>query len=423
MAADLATRVARHLLERELIPPDAAVLAMVSGGADSTCLLDLLNRVHPGRLGVVTVDHGLRSDAADEAMAVCAAAARRGIESWAVRLDVAPGPGLQARARVGRYAAAEEVATREGFSLIATGHTASDQAETVLFRLARGTGREGATGIAARRGRLVRPLLCVTRAEARDWCRVHGLDVVDDPSNERDEFARTRVRHGLLPALRAIHPGAEAAVARFADVLDDEGQLVAPLVAAGWERCARDDGLDVALLVAEPPALGRLLVRRLLAGVGAATDRSGVVRVLALAREGHGRVELPGTAIAIADGVLAVEAEPVLPPPPTTLAVPGSTAFGACVVRASRGVGDGVALALDGPLVVRAREPGDRLAIGHGRHRAVGRVLAEAGVPERRRHLVPLVCQSGRVVWVGGYRADPDAVAPRGAPAVRLEIE
>src|SRR5690242_18661232 len=209
---------------------------MVSGGADSLCLMHLLARLHDGPVDVLAVDHGLREGSAAEAAGVAAAAGGLGLTAHVETLGLPAGPGVQARAREARLSAARRIAAREGHAVIATGHTASDQAETVLFRMARGTGRTGALGIAARNGDLVRPLLVLEAHETRAWCAAHGLEPVRDPSNDDPRHARARVRHGLLPALAAVHPAAGRHVAALADALRDEAELLAPLVDAAWAR-------------------------------------------------------------------------------------------------------------------------------------------------------------------------------------------
>jgi len=389
--------------------------------------MHLLRGVHDGPVGVLSFDHGLRPESAAEAAAVVAAAEALGLGAWSLRLDVAAGPGVQERARRARYAAARGHAAAHGFDLIATGHTASDQAETVLFRIARGTGRTGATGMSPRRGAVIRPLLCVTRAEARAWCDGHGLRVVDDPSNDDPRFARSRVRHGLVPALDAVHPGAELAVARFADRLRDEAELLDGLVAAAWERCARGDGLAADALALEHPAVARLLARRLLSGAGVTADAAWIARALDLARSGGRPVQAPGGLIAVDGGVLV--AEPLAGPRPAgvELAVPGAARFGDLVVRARRGrssapTAQRVSLAVDGPLAVRSARPGDRLPLPSGGRQAVGRLLAHAGVPHRHRGAVPVVVRGERVVWVAGYRADPTLLAAPDTAATVLEV-
>ncbi len=434
VSTSLEARVAAHCRRAGLLPPGAPVLAMVSGGADSTCLMHVLAVIHDGPVGVLAVDHGLRPESRDEAEAVLTAARDLGLAAHLEAVAVAPGAGLQERARQARLAAARRVAAREGAVRIATGHTASDQAETVLFRLARGTGRTGALGMAPSRDELIRPLLCVTGAETRAWCAARGIAVVDDPSNRDPAFARARVRAGLAPALAAVHPRAEANVAAFAERLRDEAELLVPLVDAAWARTAAGGGLRAAALAAEPPAMRRLLVRRLGAEAGVpagALAAEPLGRALALVDGPSGAVaDLAGGWVAALERgllVLATAGRPG-PPEPVALGVPGRARLGALAVRTSRGPavapGPGlVAVRPDGPLSLRGPRPGDRVALPDGGHAAVGRLLAGAGVPARLRGEVPVVATAERVVWVAGHRASHDMLAPRGAPAVLLELE
>jgi tRNA(Ile)-lysidine synthase len=404
------------------------VLALVSGGADSTCLMHLLAELHDGPTSVLTIDHGLRREAAAEAAGVAEAARGLGLPVRVERLSLARGAGAPERARAARLALARRVAAEDAHARVATGHTASDQAETVLFRLARGTGRTGALGMAPRRGPLVRPLLDVTGAETRAWCAERGLAPVEDPANGDRALARTRVRADLLPALAGVHPGAERHVAALADRLRDEAVLLDALIDEAWDRVAAGFGLRAGALAAEPPALRPLLVRRLLARAGLegeALAAGPVERVLGLLA-GRRRAEVPGGAVARAGGLIVVE-RAVAQPEPAALAVPGEVRLGAVAVRARPGVGgaatpDRVAVSAPGPFVVRPPRPGDRLPLPGGGRQAVGRLLASAGVPARERAGVPVVAQDERVVWVAGHRADPDLLAPAGAPAVVLEL-
>ena len=424
-------RVAAHCRRHGLLPAGAPVLAMVSGGADSTCLMHLLARIHDGPVGVLAIDHGLRPGAAAEVEAVVAAAGMLGLRAHREALAMEPGPGVQERARDLRMAAARRVAAREGYARIATGHTASDQAETVLFRLARGTGRTGALAMAPERDGVVRPLLVLDAAQTRAWCAARGIAVVHDPSNDDPGHARARVRAALVPALASIHPGAERHVAALADVLRDEAELLAPLLEGAWSRAHAGDGLRPDVLRAEPPALRRLLVRRLVAEAGLPGDALGaepVARALGLL-DGDGAVALPGGGrAAVEGGLLVVSGPSMAPPAEATLGVPGRVAFGPVTVSAREGVGaaprpDRVAVVCAEPLTVRPPRPGDRLAIRGGGRVGVGRLLAGAGVPPRLRPHVPVVATADRVVWVAGHRAADDLIANGPGPALVLELE
>jgi tRNA(Ile)-lysidine synthase len=425
----LVSRVADYCVRHGLLPA-GPVLAMVSGGADSMCLLHVLAEIHSHPVGVLTIDHGLRTESAAEVAAVAKAAEDLGCEAHVARLELAGGSSLQERARNARREAAQAVAAEGGYAAIATGHTASDQAETVLFRLARGTGRTGARGMAPSTGKVVRPLLAVARAETRAWCRDRGIAFIDDPSNADLVFARARVRHDLLPALEAIHPDAERHVAAFADRMRDEASLLDELVDAAWDRCVDGPGLSLEPFLAEVAPLRVLLVRRLIdrAGLpGEAQTSRAVERIAGCAEHGR-RVEVPGGVALVERGVLLVE-RPALPAPPAaTLTGPGVVPFGSVLVRAATGVAGtphATCVPITGrfPLTVRPPQTGDRVALAGGGHQSVGRLLASAGVPARRRPQVPVVAAGDRLVWVAGHRADPRQLAEPGAPATILTME
>src|SRR5262245_34032687 len=184
MPRSLVARVADYCARHDLLTAGGPVLALVSGGPDSTCLAHVLREIHDGPLPALVVDHGLRPEAGGEAEAAAVAMRALGLPVRLERLGLRPGPGAPERGRAARLAAARRAAAEEGADRIATGHTASDQAETVLFRLARGTGRTGALGMAPRRGALVRPLLCASGAETRRWCADRGLRTIADPAND-----------------------------------------------------------------------------------------------------------------------------------------------------------------------------------------------------------------------------------------------
>jgi tRNA(Ile)-lysidine synthase len=384
------------------------------------------------RVHVLTIDHGFRAEAAAEAQAVARSARALGLIAHVEHLGLAPGPGAAERARDARLAAAERVREREGLDLIATGHTRTDHVETILFRAARGTGRTGALGIAPRRDRLVRPLLCASRAEVREWCTSRGIPFVDDPSNLDMATARARVRHGLMPALDAVHPGAEANLARFAALLADEADVVDQVVQAASRHVRRGSGLDASRLREQPVAVARLLVRGLLADAGLPADARGaevVDAVLARAASGVGALQVPGGMVCVDRGVLVAEAAGGVPIAlvPTSLPVPGAVRVPGLRVAARMGragitSAESAWVHAHGPLVVRAPEPGDRLALRGGGHQSLGRLLQAAGVPARHRAGVAVVADERGVLWVAGHRASSDVVAPPGEPAVNLTV-
>jgi tRNA(Ile)-lysidine synthase len=233
----------------------APVVVMFSGGRDSTALLHLAAG-HAPRVTALHVDHGIRSGSARDAEHCAAVCASLGVALVTETVGPPPATGnVAAWARDARYAAAQRL---DGD--IAVGHTATDQVETILYRLAASPGRRALLGMAAREGRIVRPLLAVTRAETEAYCREHDLPFVDDPSNDDPSYTRARVRNALVPAFRDVHPAAEANVLRTASLLRDEAAALDAVVDG---LLGGGSSIAVDRLRAAHPAIARLAVRRL----------------------------------------------------------------------------------------------------------------------------------------------------------------
>jgi tRNA(Ile)-lysidine synthase len=249
-----------------LIDPPAAVVAMLSGGRDSVCMLDLAVRVAgPAAVTALHVNYGLRSGSGQDERHCAALCESLGVDLSVERPRRPQGPGnLQAWARDIRYAAAARLAESRAATIV-TGHTADDQVETILYRLASSPGRRALLGMKPHDGRLARPLLGFTRAQTTTYCEQRGLEWRDDASNSKPVFARNRVRNGLLPELAKIHPAAAENVLRTAALLRDEAEVLDALVDAEVGGSGELPRGSVALerLAALPPALRRLVLQRL----------------------------------------------------------------------------------------------------------------------------------------------------------------
>jgi tRNA(Ile)-lysidine synthase len=300
--------------EDGLLPAGSHLVAMLSGGRDSVCLLDVATRLlGADAVTALHVNYGLRDDSDDDEAHCAALCERLGVALEIERPRRPEGPGnLQAWARDARYAAAARLAESDD-ALIATGHTADDQVETILYRLASSPSRRALLGMRPRDGKLVRPLLGFTREQTTAYCEERGLAWRDDPSNAEPAYARNRVRHGLAVALAEVHPAAAQNVLRTAALLRDEAEVLDALVTAELDSSngSPRGTIELDRLAALPPALRRLVVQQLAdraAGRPVAGAANRADEVAGLRRTGTAMLDLGGGVLAIAErGVLRAE--------------------------------------------------------------------------------------------------------------------
>ena len=418
----MAGSVLESVRARGVIAAERRHVVLVSGGRDSVCLLDVMAAIcTPARLVALHVDYGLRGEESDgDARHV-----RELCEQLGVRLELVAAPppprsgNLQAWARDLRYSRAMLLAAGE--ERIATGHTASDQAETVLYRLAASPGRRALLGMAPSEGRLVRPLLHLTREQTAGHCRARGLGWRDDSSNDDAErFARARVRHRVLPALRELHPAAERNLLRSIELLRAESEVLDEVVAVAL---AGRDRIALSRLRELPPALARLVVIRLAqdaAGgpAGGVGDRLAELLELGAAGGSAGLDVGAGVRALVEYGVLRFEraAPAAAAPAQTSLAVPGSAQFGHWRLHAAIAGAEGQAQAPAGEevavdadslgaqaLTVRAWRPGDRMRpLGMAGTKTLADIFSDRRVPRAQRATLPLLLSGERIAWIPG---------------------
>jgi tRNA(Ile)-lysidine synthase len=320
---------------------------------------------------------------------------------------------LQGWARDERYGAAARMAMQRGGD-VAAGHTAADQVETILYRLASSPSRRALLGMPAREGLLVRPLLGFTREDTAAYCRERGLSWREDETNESDAYARGRIRNALVPALRTVHPGAERNVLALADVLRSEAAVLDALVD---EILSGRRTVELSRLNELPPALARLVVQRLADDAAGGVAPGAARRAPEIAALGHqGTVELDvGAGVrAVAEyGVLRFDSRStarVAAPNPVRLPVPGRVAFGEVEVRCELGPPMPAAGVLDREalgcqeLLVRSWRPGDRMRpLGLGGSKSLQDLFVARRVPRRERAGVAVVeAAGGEIAWVAG---------------------
>lgn len=411
------------------------VLVAVSGGPDSVALLDVLCSLRAPlalALSVAHVHHGLRPEADAEAEAVERLCARLGVACRVERVTVRRAPpwdGLEAESRRARHAALARAAHAVGAARIATGHTADDQAETVLMRLLQGAGPRGLGGIAPVRGALISPLIETRRADVVAHLDARGLTAAEDASNRDPRFLRSRIRHDLLPFMAELTGGSvvealgRSAAAARAVVGDLEARARADL-----ERAATRDAagftLEVGPLEAQPLELAAETIRQAAALLGETRPLRGpaqralrrllgeaprrrAVRLGRLVVERSGRRLRVGPPALSAVATRAWAAPGVLEMPEIgqRLTARVFTRGPDYVVPREPAHAAFDADLLPPALTVRARRRGDVFApFGAAGLRRLKSFLIDAGVPRWQRPRTPLVEAGGDIVWVAGVR-------------------
>ncbi len=425
----------RRLLLDYGLPADQRLLLAVSGGADSTALLLIMARLAKNlrlQLAVAHFDHGLRGQR-------IAKREERLVRELAAFLAL-PFHGGSARgehiasedaARRARYEFLASVAASESYGAVATGHTASDQAETVLLHLVRGAGLDGLAGMSVRGEwpfsghdslTLLRPLLRLSRQETEAYCAMADVSPVEDASNTSPRYRRNRVRHELLPLMRQLNPAIEDAMVRLADAAgEDVAFLHSVAVEALLDAPQGSQRLSRRVLTEWPVSPRRHAIRlamtSLLGDGQEMTQRHlrGLERLLLEGKTGD-RLDLPRSVVAVLrrDTLeLRLEPEPRRLPPaePVMLQLPGESRFGRFLVSASMqrpASGESAevdALALADGLCVRRWQRGDRFnPLGMKGQKKLQDFFTDAHVPREDRDSVPLFVSPRGIVWVGGLR-------------------
>ncbi len=434
-----------HLESTGLIPPGVRVFVGYSGGADSTCLLHLL---HLAGVEVVAghLHHGQRNEADDELLKCQAFCEELNIPFASGKADVPRMSsdlkiGLEEAGRRARYEFFHQAAFRLECPLIATAHTKSDHVETILLHIARGSGLSGLSGIPQRRGDIVRPLLWASREATRRYCEDHGLWFHDDPANEDLSFSRARVRHRLVPELKALNPAAEEAIARLSDLAEEEDRFLNGAAAAALEQTEVElngqlkfltldieAGFDRRKLSSLPRVLFRRAVRLAVQAVGANLERDHLAAIEAGLDHETGSITAEGGDVVVEwkNDVLHVRQ---LKPTETyryALTVPGETisdefgwqftAFPGMGKQERAGLQAVIpAEAIRGPLYFRTAQPGDQMKpLGFEGSRKLSDLLGEAKLTAAARARLPILCDLLGPIWAPGICLDNRMKASNG---------
>ncbi len=430
-------RLRRHLTETGLISEGSRLLVGYSGGADSTCLVHLLQALNVDFVAA-HLHHGQRVEA-DKEMALCEAfcqsidvpfvSGRADVPRMSRDLKI----GLEEAGRMARYNFLNQAARRLECDLIATAHTATDSVETILFNLVRGTGPSGLAGIQGLRDGLLRPMLPFTRAETVEYCEQNGLWFHNDPANESMDFSRARIRHRISPELALVNPNYETAILRCASILSEEDQFLNGAAASALERAELPLNGELAFLTRDaeiafdrnvmnslPPVLFKRACRLAFQALGASIDYDQTE----LLAKGFSTIE-SGSVTADGGVVVAEWDEKTLhfrqlqPTEPFRfkLTCPGETEseeFGwkisAYHSPASETRNERTKLRVElsiaktqGELYFRSAQPGDAMQpLGFEGNRKLSDLLSEAKLTRAARSRLPIICDFVGPIWAPG---------------------
>ncbi len=435
-------RVYDFMCENKMVSPGARILAAVSGGADSMCLLEILRRIRqrlPFEICVLHVHHGLRESAEEDLTYVSDCCREAGIPFKAVRVDAGGyaqkhGLSIEEGARILRYEALEEAARewddREPLAdpcRIAVAHHMEDQAETVLFHLVRGSRLTGLRGMLPVNGRIIRPLLTCRREEIEAFLKKREILWREDETNEDTRYARNLLRKEVMPLLNRINSGACEHISRTAEEAARTEEYLREKTQEVINRCRIKEApgeviLSIPTLLEEPVLLQRSAVYELIAEVsGTKKDLQDVhvQSVLHIARTGgSAKADLPGGCEAgkVYDRLRICRIGSVLSAAPDSpVTFPAGAGEYSCSVLDFDGDMGAVPrnqytkwLDYDkiGSLpVFRTRRTGDRLTIdGDGRSKTLARYMIDAKVPKDMREQVVLPAFGSEILWFPGGR-------------------
>ncbi|MEW6108298.1 MAG: tRNA lysidine(34) synthetase TilS [Nitrospirota bacterium] len=438
--SELIDRVANAIKKYSMLSGGENVLAGLSGGPDSVCLLYLLNELKKKynlRISAVYVDHNLRPDETPVEIEFCGNLCRKLGTNFIVKsVDVksyAKEKGLnkQEAARELRYEAFQEAAFEAGADRIALAHNADDQTETFFMRLIRGAGPSGLTGIPVKRGAIIRPLIEIERSTIEDFLVKRNISYVVDSSNLRSDYFRNRLRLSFLPELKRLNPNLVRSLNRTISILQDEERYFDIVITKTlMKMISRKTANRIELFLAPMENMDIVVLRRVLRR---AIDETEGLRgisfvhiedIIRLVREGKSgdRIYLPkGIRVIKEYSLVIITSESPLRIGEYALNVPGEVAIrGAGIVlkaffeeETGDRTGDGkssVVLAADNmsfPLKIRPRNPGDFFyPFGFGKRKKIQDFFVDEKVPRDERDSVPLVVSGGEIVWIAGYRAD-----------------
>ncbi len=447
-------KVQKWTEQYKMFPLSGRVVIALSGGADSIAMTHLLMQFLPKeRIVCAHVNHGIRGEEAnsDEAF-VSSWCEQNGLDLQVLHADVPSeaqksGEGLEACGRRLRYAFFEELACEEN-DRIATAHTRSDQAETVLLHLIQGAGARGLSGIPPVRDKIIRPILSLDRADVEAYCRTNGLAFRTDSTNSDVAYTRNRLRHQVLPLLREMNPNLEQSLERTALSLSRDSACLEQMAHQALETARVKDGLSAAAIRSVPDAVAIRVLSLYFQECGCPRPEAiHLEQALAALHKGSGRLNLPGgLELNVWHDRLCLAAIKTVPEKGTEIRVTGSQTR----------LWDGRILFLEvfpvseiknrikfhnllfpilmdydtitrsrKILTVRTRRAGDRFSpAGRGISKSLKKFFSEQRVPAAKREHLVLLEMDGELLWVEGFGVcDRCKVRPNTQNVLILRLE
>lgn len=420
--------------EKGLFSAPCHVLVGLSGGADSMALLHLLLHwpAEGLRVSAVHIHHGLREETADrDADFVREYCEAHQVPLTVIHEDVARIADdehltLEEAGRQVRYAHFEAVRRSIGADYIATAHTASDQAETMLMHMIRGCGLDGLVAISAVRGCIRRPLLCCTREEIEEYCKENGIPFTEDETNADTRFTRNYIRHRVLPTLRDINPAVDRALLRMREHVAEDAAYMDQVAQTALDAARCDGGYANNAFKQQPSVIRRRMIRILFSSV--ANPNFEEIHILTAEQavlRGRMSVSLPnGLEFSVSQDVVCVRmpSEDWIPAPQLIEVFPADIAFGKKTLRIERCEKSDEESAnvhnlllqyaldcdkIEGELCVRGRLEGDYMhPSGRGVGKSLKKLMNEWRIPAYLRNSFPILCDDCGVVLVPGYAVD-----------------
>ena len=435
---DIASIVSKVLYR--ILPPGARVVVATSGGPDSQALLHLVSQLRDknriSAILAVGIDHGLRLEARDELALAQELAETLGLPFEPLKVHVSKHGNMLEQARNARYEGLEAARQKFGADAILVGHTATDQLETILMRLARGVGPEGISGIPEVNGYIMRPLLEITRNDTIHYSNRHDLHFAMDPSNQSTERARSRIRMDVLPTLRSFFPRVETHAQRFSTLSNAENDYLDTLATAAWKKLKGPlDSLATSVSDIEP-VLGRRIVRKWLKEAGILPDFETVDNLLSL--KTPTKLSVAGRVLESTCGYWWVTS-PERPEPATLeaghpVSVPewheAQLRLDILGQTTKNQFSDGNTVTyfdaskIEHPIRVRGFNPGDRFQpFGLDGSQKLKKLFIDRKIPAPLRLHWPIIECNGKILWVVGLRrSDYAPISNTTTKVIRLEL-